>query len=169
MPHTTRDPHAVLGVAKGATQAEIKRAFRRLARRLHPDAGPAEPGAEKRFRAVLRAYSTLTGSRGRARYAPGPGPAGPPRPEALTDWFLPDIGRHSDFYMEGDPLTVPEAARAVQRNESWLRRAIREGRLPAERNGREYLLRRRDLAALDRSTSRRPRGGSRTRAGSEAP
>lgn len=54
-----RDYYAILGVDKGADAAEIKRAYRRLARELHPDVNP-EPGAQERFAEVSAAYEVLT-------------------------------------------------------------------------------------------------------------
>src|SRR4051812_37023357 len=53
------DYYAVLGLARGATDNEIKRAYRRLARDLHPDVNP-DPGAKERFQEVNRAYQALT-------------------------------------------------------------------------------------------------------------
>jgi len=56
---TTRDYYEVLGVARGADEAEIKRAFRGLARELHPDVSEA-PDAQERFRDVVEAYEVLS-------------------------------------------------------------------------------------------------------------
>jgi molecular chaperone DnaJ len=53
------DYYAVLGLARGATDSEIKRAYRRLARDLHPDVNP-DPEAKERFQEVNRAYQALT-------------------------------------------------------------------------------------------------------------
>src|SRR5437763_15798503 len=53
------DYWGVLGLRPGASDSEIKRAFRRMARDLHPDVNP-EPGAKERFQEVTRAYEALT-------------------------------------------------------------------------------------------------------------
>jgi molecular chaperone DnaJ len=53
------DYYGVLGLAPGASDSEIKKAYRRLARDLHPDVNP-EPGAKERFQEVSRAYQALT-------------------------------------------------------------------------------------------------------------
>jgi DnaJ-class molecular chaperone len=54
-----RNPYDVLGVAKGADQAEIKKAFRRLAKKLHPDANKGDPKAATRFAELNSAYEIL--------------------------------------------------------------------------------------------------------------
>jgi molecular chaperone DnaJ len=56
---TERDYYEILGLERGATDAEVKRAFRRLARELHPDVSQ-EPDAEERFREVAEAYEVLS-------------------------------------------------------------------------------------------------------------
>jgi len=56
---TERDYYELLGVARGANEGEIKKAFRRLARELHPDVSDA-PDAEERFREVVEAYEVLS-------------------------------------------------------------------------------------------------------------
>jgi len=54
-----RDYYEVLGVGKGASEAEIKKAYRRLARKLHPDVNPGDKTAQKRFQEVQEAYDIL--------------------------------------------------------------------------------------------------------------
>jgi DnaJ-class molecular chaperone len=54
-----RNPYDVLGVSKGADQAEIKKAFRRLAKKLHPDANKGDPKAAPRFAELNSAYEIL--------------------------------------------------------------------------------------------------------------
>src|SRR5688572_22243647 len=54
-----RDPYDILGVKKGADAAEIKSAFRKSAKRLHPDANKADPKAASRFAELNAAYEIL--------------------------------------------------------------------------------------------------------------
>ena len=65
------DLYVVLGLAHGASEAEIKRAYRRLARRFHPDINPGDHTAEVRFRQILGAYETLIDPTRRSRYDSG--------------------------------------------------------------------------------------------------
>ncbi|MCE2489062.1 MAG: DnaJ domain-containing protein [Anaerolineae bacterium] len=54
-----RDPYKVLGVSRNASDEDIKKAFRRLAKRWHPDANPDKPQAEARFKEISSAYEIL--------------------------------------------------------------------------------------------------------------
>ncbi|MDI3298315.1 MAG: molecular chaperone DnaJ [Bacillota bacterium] len=65
---TDRDYYEVLGVSRGASQEEIKAAFRRLARRYHPDAHPDDPEAEAKFKEINEAYQILGDPEKRAQY-----------------------------------------------------------------------------------------------------
>src|SRR5919107_3136616 len=63
-----RDYYEVLGVGRHADEAEIKKAFRRLARALHPDANPDDPTAEERFKEAAEAYEVLSDAERRRLY-----------------------------------------------------------------------------------------------------
>lgn len=65
------DLYIVLGVKREATPADIKRAYRRLARRFHPDINPGDREAASRFREILDAYETLIDPDRRRRYDAG--------------------------------------------------------------------------------------------------
>jgi len=64
----TRDYYQVLGVARGASEKDIKMAYRKLARKYHPDVNKGDAGAEARFREINEAYSVLSDKDKRDKY-----------------------------------------------------------------------------------------------------
>lgn len=65
------DPYAALGLTKTATDAEIKKAYKRIARESHPDLNPGDPKAEARFKAASSAHDLLKDPERRARFDRG--------------------------------------------------------------------------------------------------
>ena len=66
-----RDPYTVLGVAKSASEAEVKKAFRALAKKHHPDTHPGDANAAKRFQEISAAYDILGDKEKRAKFDRG--------------------------------------------------------------------------------------------------
>ncbi|MFQ5680119.1 MAG: molecular chaperone DnaJ [Gemmatimonadota bacterium] len=68
MPARTKDYYDILGVAENASAGEIKRAYRKLAKRYHPDAQPDDPRAAEKFKEVSEAHRVLSDSEKRQQY-----------------------------------------------------------------------------------------------------
>lgn len=63
-----RDYYEVLGVAKNASAADIKKAYRKLALQYHPDKNPGDKAAEEKFKEAAEAYDVLSNEEKRAKY-----------------------------------------------------------------------------------------------------
>jgi DnaJ-class molecular chaperone len=107
------DPYSVLGVKKDASQEEIQKAYRKLAKKLHPDLNPGNKQAEEQFKAVSAAYDLLSDPEKRARFDRGEIDASGqerPRQRYYRDFAGAAAGEHPyassegffDFGDEGD-------------------------------------------------------------------
>lgn len=127
------DYYEILGVSRDASQEEIKRAYRRLARQHHPDANPGDAATAERFKEITRAYEVLSDPEKRQRYdlfgdeRAGAGAAGFADFGGISDLFATFFGgmggtstrrgptRGADILAEVE-LTLEDAAQGVERD-----------------------------------------------------
>ena len=104
-----KDPYDILGVSRDASQDEVKRTYRRLAKRYHPDRNPGNKDAETKFKEVQAAYEVLGDPTRRAQYDQFG--AGGPRPD-FHRWTAggapPFEGFDFDFGSAGDLSSIFE-------------------------------------------------------------
>ncbi|MBI1218949.1 MAG: DnaJ domain-containing protein [Rhodobacteraceae bacterium] len=94
------DPYVALGVKKTATEAEIKRAYKKLVRESHPDLNPGDAGAEARFKAAAAAYDLLKDPATRARFDAGEiDETGQERPQ--RQYYRDFAGAEGNAYQQG--------------------------------------------------------------------
>src|SRR5919197_2129678 len=99
---TVKDLYGTLGVSKNASQDEIKKAYRKLARQYHPDTNPGDAAAEERFKEVQTAYDVLSDAEKRKQYdrfGAANGRSGPGGFTFTTEGFdLGDLGDLGDIF-----------------------------------------------------------------------
>ena len=97
-----RDPYEVLGVAKNASAKDIKSAYRKLAKKHHPDQNPNDPKAKDRFAAANQAYEIVGDEKNRAAFDRGEIDAdGKPKFQGFEGAAGGVLGGARDCYGEG--------------------------------------------------------------------
>ncbi len=123
----SKDPYEILGVARDASQEQIKQAYRRLAKEYHPDRNRGDKSAEQRFKEVQAAYEVLGDPQRRAQYDRFG--AGGPAPEFHT-WSTRVPGDFAEFHFDfgslGDLTSIFE--QFFQRGPGRVRPAVRRTR-----------------------------------------
>jgi hypothetical protein len=118
---TPREARALLGVSERAHASEVRRAFRRLVLKHHPDRNPNDPSAQQRFVRLCLAYDVLTGARAAAPDAPPaagrdrttPQPPGWPAPP----WAPYEPKPRRTKYEDGNPVHYPTPEEIASLNE----------------------------------------------------
>ena len=153
--HRMRDPYEVLGVSKGASEAEIKSAFRKLAKKLHPDANKHDPKAASRFAELNAAYEIVGDDDKRKAFDRGEIDAeGKPRFQGFEGSAQPGGGRRPGRRRAFRKLQLRARRLPARRpRRRWRRRRRLRGH--SARHVRRRSARRRAAAASAASSSRR--------------
>ena len=142
-----KDPYAILGVRKDASAAELKAAYRRLARQRHPDADPGNPWAEDEFKELAAAYDLLSDPGRRAgfdraqqgfqaaRTKRRPEPAAKESPGRESPRREPPPGREQPRGQRREQLGRDDARHAVLEDERVHRRHDSSARCAASAGG----------------------------------
>jgi DnaJ-class molecular chaperone len=115
-----RDYYEMLGVGRDASETEVKRAFRKLARELHPDVNAHDPEAEEKFKAAAEAYEVLSDPEQRQTYdrfgqeGLRGGGAGGPGMGSVEDLFAAVFGGAFGFEVRRGPLRGQDLIHAVE-------------------------------------------------------
>src|ERR1700731_3157169 len=137
-----KDPYEILGVAKTASAEEIRTAYRKLAKKLHPDLNPGDKQAEEKFKQVAAAYDLLGDADKRARFERGEidaSGAERPRERYYRDFHAADAQDHpysttggfADF-MENEDILADILGRGEGRTRFRIRGQDVHYRLPVE-------------------------------------
>ena len=162
------DFYITLGLRPGATTGDIKRAYRRLARRYHPNINPGDQVAATRFQQIVAAYETLIDPERRQRYDTGEAPAAPDAPAGGVTFAFEGF----DFSVTAEGHHGLHVRRSVRRRDS--RGGAGSGAGRGARRGsarrRAHHVRRRDARRVgashgDAAGSLSPLRRRRTRAG----
>jgi DnaJ-class molecular chaperone len=117
-----RDYYEILGVERGASETEVKRSFRRVARELHPDVNAHDPEAEEKFKAAAEAYEVLSDPEQRQAYdrfgheglRSGGFPPGGQGASSVEDIFSAVFGGAFGFEVRRGPMRGQDLMHAVE-------------------------------------------------------